>query len=333
MRPWRHRWLPRALVVAAAFAVGTAALAHRPSIVVLQTEAGSRKVWTYQATVGAALSEAGVAVRPRDRVAPGLAERLVSGATISVRRAVQVTVLADGRARTVMTAAGTVEELLADRPGGVSLRARDRVYPSLETPLWAGAVVQVIRIEVKILTREERLPFARIARPDATLPRGLTRLVQAGRPGARLRRIAVTTADGRVVDRQVIGNVMIRSPQDQISQVGTRRIFAARGEFAGKEIVHMEATAYAPWHGKGVDGTTAIGLRAGYGVVAVDPRVIPLRSELFIEGYGRAIAGDTGGAIKGHRIDLGFNTARQAYQFGRRPVRVYILSTPARRPR
>jgi 3D (Asp-Asp-Asp) domain-containing protein len=93
----------------------------------------------------------------------------------------------------------------------------------------------------------------------------------------------------------------------------------------------MEATAYAPWHGKGVDGTTAIGLRAGYGVVAVDPRVIPLRSVLYIEGYGRAIAGDTGGAIKGHRIDLGFATAREAYRFGRRPVRVYVLSTPGSR--
>jgi 3D (Asp-Asp-Asp) domain-containing protein len=78
-----------------------------------------------------------------------------------------------------------------------------------------------------------------------------------------------------------------------------------------------------------VDGTTSIGLRAGYGVVAVDPELIPLRSVLYIEGYGRAIAGDVGSAIKGRRIDLGFEKAREAYRFGRRVVRVYILSSPA----
>jgi 3D (Asp-Asp-Asp) domain-containing protein len=59
--------------------------------------------------------------------------------------------------------------------------------------------------------------------------------------------------------------------------------------------------------------------------VAVDPRVIPLRSRLYVEGYGLAIAGDTGRAIKGNRIDLGFNTYREAMRFGRRSVIVHIL--------
>ncbi|MBM3471306.1 MAG: DUF348 domain-containing protein [Armatimonadetes bacterium] len=328
MRPLMSRRVLATFVTAASLAVGAVSLAQRPLIVAIAAEAGVRKVWTHQPTVGSALAEAGIAVRPYDRVNPGIAEPLASEMTIRIRRAFPVTLIVDGRTLQVMTASESVEEFLAERHGGVRLRPRDRVHPPMDTRLWSGAVVRVVRINTLLVTREERLPFARLIRPDATLPRGMTRLVQAGRPGTRMLRIAVTTADGRVVDRQVIGNVLARPPQDQISQVGTRRIIATRGEFAGKEIVHMEATGYAPWHGKGVDGTTAIGMRAGFGVVAVDPRVIPLRSELFIEGYGRAIAGDTGGAIKGHRIDLGFNTARQAYQFGRRPVRVYILSVP-----
>lgn len=333
MRPLMFRRMLATFVMAASLAVGAAALAQRPLIVAIATESGIRKVWTHQTTVARALAEAGIAVEPHDRVNPGMAEPITSEMTIRVRRAFSVTLMVDGRALRVMTASGSVEELLAERPGGVRLRPRDRVYPSMDTKLWSGAVVRVVRIRTHLVTREERLPFARLVRPDATLPRGMTRLVQAGRTGTRVLRIAVTTADGRVVDRQVVGNVLARPPQDQISQVGTRRIIATRGEFAGKEIIHMEATAYAPWHGKGVDGTTAIGMRAGHGVVAVDPRVIPLRSVLYIEGYGRAIAGDTGGAIKGHRIDLGFATARQAYQFGRRPVRVYILSVPPPRKR
>jgi 3D (Asp-Asp-Asp) domain-containing protein len=57
----------------------------------------------------------------------------------------------------------------------------------------------------------------------------------------------------------------------------------------------------------------------------VDPRVIPLGTRLFIPGYGLAVAGDTGGAIHGNRIDLGFNSLRDALLFGRRPVTVYRL--------
>lgn len=72
-------------------------------------------------------------------------------------------------------------------------------------------------------------------------------------------------------------------------------------------------------------GITASGMKARYGVVAVDPKVIPLGTKLYIEGYGNAIAGDTGGAIKGNRIDLFYNSNKEAMDFGRRQVKVTIL--------
>jgi 3D (Asp-Asp-Asp) domain-containing protein len=90
----------------------------------------------------------------------------------------------------------------------------------------------------------------------------------------------------------------------------------------------MEATAYEPGptsNGRWASGYTACGYEAGYGVVAVDPDVIPLNTRLYIEGYGYAIAGDTGGAIKGNIIDLGFETVEECYEFGRRDVVVYVL--------
>lgn len=325
--PVRRILLP--CVAVATLAIGAAAFAHLPRYATVKSEAGVAKIRTYGTTVGDAVAAAGLVVAPHDRVLPAPDTRLQSGMTIRIRRAFPVRVFADGRPRVAITAARTVGEFLAE--AGVTLRPRDHTYPALDATLWPGATVRVVRIATRFVAVEERLPFARVARPDPTLPRGLTRVVQAGRPGARVRRVAITTADGFEVSRQQVDAVIVRPPQDRILQIGTRRVIAARGEFAGKEVIHMEATAYAPWHGKGVDGTTAIGLRAGYGVVAVDPRFIPLRSILFIEGYGRAIAGDTGGAIKGNRIDLGFATPREAYQFGRRPVRVYVLSTPSAR--
>jgi 3D (Asp-Asp-Asp) domain-containing protein len=95
-----------------------------------------------------------------------------------------------------------------------------------------------------------------------------------------------------------------------------------------KAVLTMKSSAYEPGPtscGPGADGATSCGYRAGYGVVAVDPNVIPYHTRLFIEGYGYAIAGDCGGAIDGNDIDLGFMTVDECMAWGRRDVRVYIL--------
>lgn len=91
----------------------------------------------------------------------------------------------------------------------------------------------------------------------------------------------------------------------------------------------MVATAYYAY-GSGVkdingNGITAIGLRARKGIVAVDPRVIPLGTKLYIPGYGEALAADTGGWIKGNRIDLCFETREDCYRYGRRKIKIYLV--------
>lgn len=73
------------------------------------------------------------------------------------------------------------------------------------------------------------------------------------------------------------------------------------------------------------DGVTALGMPAGYGVVAVDPQVIPLGTRLYVEGYGYAIAADVGGGINGRQIDLCFDSHQDALHFGRQWVKVHIL--------
>ena len=90
------------------------------------------------------------------------------------------------------------------------------------------------------------------------------------------------------------------------------------------QVLGMEATAYLPTDGGG-EGLTAIGIPATYGVVAVDPDVIPLGSRVYIPGYGEALAADTGGAIYGYRIDLCMEDYWQAMDFGRRTVNVFVL--------
>ncbi len=91
-------------------------------------------------------------------------------------------------------------------------------------------------------------------------------------------------------------------------------------------LLTMQATAYCPNSCCGSSyGRTATGRKAEYGVVAVDPRVIPLGTALYVDQYGFAIAADTGRKIKGTRIDLCFPTHREASRFGRRTVRVLVL--------
>jgi 3D (Asp-Asp-Asp) domain-containing protein len=92
-------------------------------------------------------------------------------------------------------------------------------------------------------------------------------------------------------------------------------------------IYTMEATAYTADTAKAnPTGYTANGMRAKWGIVAVDPDVIPLGTTVFIPGYGVAIAADTGGAIIGHRIDLCMERYGDAIRFGRQPVVVYVVS-------
>lgn len=105
-------------------------------------------------------------------------------------------------------------------------------------------------------------------------------------------------------------------------------------EAGAKQVLDVKATAYAPgphdndqWGNK-----TRMGTEIKPGVIAVDPRVIPLGSQVMIkypDGTKEyAVAEDTGGAIKGHRIDIARWTVREAYKFGIKPVRVYVLNTP-----
>jgi len=117
--------------------------------------------------------------------------------------------------------------------------------------------------------------------------------------------------------------------QDLLSEI-KKRIAAVQP--SGMTLVgewEMVATAYYAFGSGGNDingnGITATGLRARKGIVAVDPRIIPLGTKLFISGYGEALAADTGGWIKNYRVDLCFETLEDCFNFGRRKIRVYLV--------
>lgn len=177
-----------------------------------------------------------------------------------------------------------------------------------------------------------RLSPKTVVRFSASLEPGASRVLSRGRAGVvevdvRYRQLGGGPVRERIVGRMVIQPAKPRIVAEGIGGTGLSA-FEARGIAQMVSIArgafHMLATAYTA-ESAGGNGRTAIGRRAGYGIVAVDPRIIPLGTRLYIPGYGLAIAGDTGGDIVGNRIDLGFDSLRSAMLFGRRDVTVYRL--------
>ena len=89
-------------------------------------------------------------------------------------------------------------------------------------------------------------------------------------------------------------------------------------------VLYVEATAYSP-QDPGLGLYTARGNLVGYGIISVDPNVIPLGTRVYIPGYGEAVADDTGSAIIGNKIDIAFDTYEEAINFGRQHIEIYIL--------
>jgi 3D (Asp-Asp-Asp) domain-containing protein len=171
-----------------------------------------------------------------------------------------------------------------------------------------------------------------ITRFNSSLQPGTSKVIARGHAGLREVRVEYLQRDGGRVRATIVSSVVIRPAKPRIlaQAIGASALaaFEARGISQMAELARgamlMFATAYTAGSAGG-SGMTAIGRRAGYGIVAVDPRVIPLGTHLYIPGYGIAVAGDTGGDIVGRRIDLGFDTLGAAMAFGRRAVTVYRL--------
>ena len=139
---------------------------------------------------------------------------------------------------------------------------------------------------------------------------------QPGRTGVVKTRTRIRTENGQEVWQEVEDEWLDQESNDRQIAYGTqitvRTVETGTGPLEYWRKISMLATPYsAATSGKEFDhpryGVTRSGLPAGYGIVAVDPKVIPLMTELYIPGYGRAVAGDTGGLINGKRVDLGFN--------------------------
>jgi len=211
----------------------------------------------------------------------------------------------------------------------VSLGSMDKVTPDPKSALVAGELIAIERVRTETQFVRTPVPFRTVFKMSHDLPAGQIERDQTGRTGEFTKTFLLTYVNDKLISRTLVSKKITRKPQDE-ETIGGIRVRMARalpsrsGAYRRLQSIMMVATGYSPYEGSST-GRCATGMRAGYGVVAVDPRVIPLGTRLYIEGYGYAVAGDTGGAIKGRRVDLGHTTYREASDVGRQRVRVWIL--------
>lgn len=191
----------------------------------------------------------------------------------------------------------------------------DIVEPGLRHLVHDDLTIRVRQVTKEEEEAEETTPFKTAKEDDPQLDRGQTEVARKGRKGKDLVTYLVTYTSGEETAREEIGRKTIKKPVDKILHVGIREHIDGFA-YTRKEV--FQATAYTG------GGRTASGTRARVGEIAVDPRVIPLGTTVYVEGFGPLRAEDTGGAIKGNIIDIYMSSNAACRSWGRRNVTVYL---------
>jgi len=304
---------------------------HRAVPFTLREPDQTTTLYTTAATVGEALHQAGLTLYLADHVHPGLSTRISPDMEIALERSTPVTVHVDGRTVRTRTHREQAGDVLADL--GIVLTGQDYASPSCDAPLAGGATIDVVRVGERFLIQQEPIPFESVWRPDPNLEIDNRKLLQEGSPGVRERRIRVRYENGQEVSRTLENEYVAVPPKTHIKGYGTkivvRTLETPSGAVEYWRKIRMLATSYSAAT-SGVSksnphyGRTAMGLKMRHGIVAVDPELIDLGSKVYVPGYGVGLAGDTGGAINGKRIDLGYDDSN--LQLWYRWVDVYLLT-------
>ena len=269
---------------------------------------------TVAPTVGSALQEAGITLFAADSVTPPLGAWLEPGIIIRVERSFPVSIEVDGRTIQTRTSSPNVLDTLA--AAGIGLVGYDYTIPGPEAVLQSGDTIRVIRVTEDYQFADEPIPYQTVYQANDQLEIDTRAVVSAGIPGIKRQRIRVRYENGVEASREVDSEWVAQSPQNEVIGYGTkiviRTIDTPEGPLEYWRVVRMRITSYKPASaGKPFDapgyGITASGLRAEKGVVAVDRSVVPWKTWVYVPNYGKAIAGDVGGGVRGRWIDLAYS--------------------------
>lgn len=324
--------------------VGTAAFAHYVDSIYHEISLDDNgyivQIQTMDKTVEELLDKYEIVLGPGDEISPDLDEPITEETIVKIDRAFKVTVSADGRTKDVYLTHGTIEDAL-DK-AYVFLGKKDFANYSMDDKLIPGEYIKVTRVLEEILIEKEGIPYQVVTQENNKLKKGLEKVVEEGKQGEKEREILIAYHDGVEVNRDIVeeriskepvnrvidkGTYVAPKPKPQVSRGSGDRSKATSSnttsKATGSGLKTFQATSYTHTGNK-----TRTGVWPKAGMIAVDPKVIPLKTKVYVEFpspyahlTGYYVAEDTGGAIKGNIIDV-FLPDGGTKNFGRRTVKV-----------
>lgn len=315
----------------------SATLINMRKTVKIVIDGNEKTLVTYKRTVKDVLDSQGIELMPKDKIQPTLNDRVSENDMISIKKAVSVELAVGDKKININTAEDTIEDMLEVEKDelknqGIEFNeGMDEISPALNTTIESDLKISLVKVEVKKEKETQDINYDVVVEEDSNLDSGLEEIKQDGITGEKEVVYEVVYKNGKQVSKSVKSTKVTKEPVNKIVAQGTRKTIASRnGQLLNyKSVIYCESTAYT---GGGITATGSVPVRNPNGIstIAVDPRVIPLGSLVYVEGYGQAIAADTGGAINGNIVDVYVNSTDEAINgWGRKyNVAVYILAYP-----
>ncbi|MBC8536562.1 3D domain-containing protein [Feifania hominis] len=275
------------------------------------------------------IEEAGLTLSAYDAVKVNADQGLY--ADLSVERAFPVYLTCDGSRTVYYMTGGSVRDLLSK--SDIELGVYDIMTHNPNDLLYSGIDVTINRVNYVTVTEETEIPFDVKRLGVQTIPKGKTVEKVKGENGLATVVVQNMVVDGQLLSSKVVSEEITKAPVQGVVEYGVGGEFStSRGEaLRYSHYIDLKATAYTYGESGKWGDITSTGKPVQVGYVAVDPKVIPYGTRMYITypngkvAYGYAVAEDTGGGIKGNRIDLFMETSAECKAFGVRKVRAYIL--------
>ncbi|WP_337017546.1 ubiquitin-like domain-containing protein [Oceanobacillus massiliensis] len=311
--------------------------------VVVSIDGKEETYYTTAETIEAFLAEENLSFTDHDVMSHSATEATEDGLHIEVSTAYEVTIHDGEQAKKVWATDETVGELLAKAQVRYDQNSADKIEPALDAKVKKGNDISIVRVTEEEEVVTESLAFDTEKREDDSLLKGKEEVISEGKEGTVKKVYKVTKENGKEVDRELMDEEVTDSvnrvvavgtkeePKQEANLVtlaSTKSDKGTGGTSSSGKTVTMTASAFTA-SCSGCSGYTATGINLKANpnkkVIAVDPSVIPLGTKVWVEGYGEAIAGDSGGHIKGNRIDVHVPSKSAAYSWGVKTVQVKIL--------
>ena len=305
----------------------------------------STTVKTRSNSVKEVLEQTGHSVGELDKLNVPIDSEVNDNDDIIIKRGKQITIKSDsGEYVANITKADTTDALVE---AGYIPGEFDEVTTNGNS-LAESDTIEVVSVSTTQEKTESEIDYTTEYIEDSDLLKGETRVVSEGQTGVKSTTNKVTYKNGNEISREAISEDIITPAKNRVIAKGTKEATpsavsssSSKASDNGKTIngmkyskkITMTATAYSTSPSENGGYTvSAMGNPLGFGIVAIDPSIVPLGSKVYVTStdgswtYGVASAEDTGGAIKGNRIDLCYNgSVSEVNKFGRRSCIVYIL--------